>query len=71
MRNGEIRLVTEVLSHDDHLHTHIVQYTIYAIQIYICINMYEYSDDATLFAGLFKCQRVFQLFLPFRVFMCL
>lgn len=70
MRNGEIRLVTEVLSHDDHPHTHIVQYTIYAI--YICINMYEYSDDATLFAGLFKCQRVFPaFFLPFRVFMCL
>lgn len=24
--------------------------------------MYEYSDDATLFAGLFKCQRVFPAF---------
>lgn len=66
-----IRVVTEVLSHDDHPHTYcIIYYICYAI--YICINMYEYSDDATLFAGLFKCQRVFPpFFLPFRVFMCL
>lgn len=56
-----IRVVTEVLSHDDHPHTYCTKYYI-CYAIYICINMYEYSDDATLFAGLFKCQRVFPAF---------